>query len=209
MDFLRALNIGLFALATAACASKITSLLPPPEPALPEPMVEYRHAPCKPNAKEAALAGLLLKSPLQKRPALRCNGVLETFARQRALDMSQRGYVSHRTPEGLYVNDLLREHYPLPRFYLKRGNQVEAIAAGLTDPDAVWQAWLESHDAHREHVLGDEASYREQDEYGIGYVYNPEGSHGDYWVLILARRAQPDDPHLLCPPPPGACIRLD
>lgn len=123
--------------------------------------------------------------------------------------MSQRGYVSHRTPEGHFPNDLLRTHYPLPRFYFKRGNQVEAIAAGLTSPEAVWHAWLDSRNAHRDHVLGEGDSYREQDEYGIAYAHNPVGNHGEYWVLILARRAQPSDPHLLCPPPPGACIRLD
>lgn len=208
MEILRLGGIGAVPLLCLACVATPQPRPPTLEPLPLEPLPPYRMTACSPNEKEAELAKLLLSSPLQGHKELRCNGVLETFARQRAEDMSRRGYLSHRTPESLFPNDLLRIDYPLPRFYSKRGNQVEAIAAGLSRAEDVWNSWLASDTGHREHVLGETDFYREQNEYGIAYVHNPHGEYGDFWVLILARKARAGDPRLLCPPPPGDCFRL-
>lgn len=200
----------LVAAPTAPDAYRVTAPLPelPPlekylSPSAAEP------GPCDLNREESALARQLTESRLQRRGHLVCNPRLVAFARARARDFAERGYFSHVTPDRVGPNDLLRNWgYELPDYY-SRGlsNNVEAIAGGLTGPEAVWEALLAS-DAHRVHLLGELSFYREQDEFGVAYYYDPDTPHTHYWVVVVARPPKPGDPRLICTPAPGPCFRL-
>lgn len=97
---------------------------------------------CQPNDLERVIAERMLAHPEQAHPVLRCDPLLERFARDRARDMGTRGYFSHITPEGLGPNVLLRQAgYPLWSGYsnANTANSVEIMYAGWgsrpPDPD--------------------------------------------------------------------------
>lgn len=138
---------------------------------------------------------------------LSCSPTLQTFAEFRARDMATRGYLSHISPEHQGPNQMLRDAgYPLPDIYRDGlANNVESIAGGIESPDAVWEALLASP-AHRAHLLGEGAGFDEQDELGVAYARNLYAPHVDYWVIVIARRARPDDPRVICTPPPATCF---
>lgn len=138
---------------------------------------------------------------------LSCDPTLQTFAEFRARDMATRGYLSHISPEHRGPNQMLRDaSYPLPDIYRDGlANNVESIVGGIESPDAVWKALLASP-AHRAHLLGEGAGFDEQDELGVAYARNLYAPHVDYWVIVIARRARPDDPRVICTPPPATCF---
>ncbi len=164
---------------------------------------------CDLAPKEQGLAQLLIASPMQLRSSLDCDPALVAIARERAHDMATRGYFKHHTPEGVGPNDFLRSRgFLLPRRYpAGHGNTVEAIVGGYADPREVWTELLGSA-LHRAHVLGDDATFREQDRYGIGYVREWNTPQVDFWVLLIARRADPAEPATACSPPPTECVTM-
>ena len=120
---------------------------------------------------------------------LTCHRVLAQVARERALDMAQRRYFSHTTPEGYGPNYLVREAgYILPSYYgvENNANNIESIAAGNSTASATWQQWMGSS-PHRTHLLGLIPFFAEQIEYGIGYAYDPNSPYRYYWVIITAK----------------------
>lgn len=141
------------------------------------------------------------------RSDLECSPTLQAFAESRARDMATRGYLSHISPEHRGPNRMLREAgYPLPDIYRDGlANNVESIVGGIESPDAVWEALLASP-AHRAHLLGEGAGFDEQNELGVAYARNIYAPHVDYWVIVIARRARPDDPEMICTPPPATCF---
>jgi uncharacterized protein YkwD len=162
---------------------------------------------CAFSPKEQALAQLLVAKPTQLRPALTCDPLLTTLARERAQDMAKRRYFRHDNPEGVGPNDFLRRRgFPLPGSYPNgRANTVEAIVGGYSDPREVWEELLGSA-VHRPQVRGEEATFLEQDLFGIGYFKDWDTPQVDFWVVLIARRAAPDEPETLCSPPPSECF---
>ncbi|MDJ0654936.1 MAG: hypothetical protein QNJ40_12315 [Xanthomonadales bacterium] len=163
---------------------------------------------CKLSETERQLLVELVSHPDQRRSGLRCDRTLHKFARERAEDMARRGYFSHRTPERLGPNALLREFgYPLPDSYRgPLGNSVESILGGIRDPESVWREFLGST-VHREHLLGHDEFFESQDEVGVAHVRAIDSKHVDYWVVVIARKERADDPKLFCTPEPAVCFR--
>lgn len=163
---------------------------------------------CALSEPERRLASLLTGSQ-QKRPILTCKPRLHEFARLRARDMARRGYLAHLTPDRKGPNQLLRSAgYPLPPTY--RGglsNNVESIAGGIQSPEDVWRA-LTGSSSHRAHLLGEDPTYLDQDEFGIAYQRDLHAPHVDYWVVVIARKARPGEAELICTPEPAECFRV-
>lgn len=139
------------------------------------------------NAQERAIFSKLGGSG-QQRASLHLDPILCQVARAKAVDMGQRGYYDHTDPNGHGPNWWV-EHagYQLPAGYdhSNGGNNIESIAAGYTDPDDTWNAWMDSS-AHKQHLLATHPFYAPQTSVGIGYA-NVSGSEwGSYWVVITA-----------------------
>jgi hypothetical protein len=162
---------------------------------------------CRMSAPELQLAALLT-GDAQRRTRLKCDPELHAFARQRATDMAERGYLSHISPERKGPNQLLLDRgYPLPPSY--RGglsNNIESIAGGIRSSREVWRALTRSS-SHRNHILGEDPEFLEQDLFGLAYHQDIHAPHVDYWVIVIARRARPGEPRLLCTPEPSECFR--
>lgn len=143
---------------------------------------------CHLNAEESALAQLLTSAPDQQRTGLQCNGKLSALARSRAEDMARRGYFAHVNPDGYGPNFLATQAgYKLPAHYdhSLTGNNIESIGAGAGSAEDMWNAWMQSP-SHSTHILGAADFYREQFEYGIGFVKVDQSSYTYYWVVITA-----------------------
>jgi uncharacterized protein YkwD len=165
------------------------------------PLVAREAKTCAPlSPQEQAVLDRLLNHPDQRHQALICNDILQRVARERALDMGQRNYFSHVTPEGYGPNYLVRQAgYPLPTWYSQAvsANNIESIAyyAATVTPDwrvvvdEVWQGWMDSP-PHRDHLLGATDFYAAQTEFGIGYANVPDErwAYRSYWVVIIAQR---------------------
>lgn len=164
---------------------------------------------CDFEKKEKAFAILLLSHPEQKHDTLTCNPVLQWFAESRAQDMAMKHYYSHVGPDNVGPNEELEMlGYILPDSYRHgRSNSIESIAGGYPTADSAFNALLDST-PHRKHLLGLNSIYLQQNEFGIGYSYNPETSHKHFWVIIIARNKTAEDPDLVCAPPPGACYEV-
>jgi uncharacterized protein YkwD len=158
------------------------------------PIIFKQSTGCQLNQQEQELAALLLNDPGQQRDALTCNPMLAQVARERAADMANRNYFSHTNPDGYGPNYLVQvAGYELPDYYsqTKNANNVESIGAGQITANDVWAA-LRGSAGHRTHLLGEVSFYREQVEYGIGYVYQPGSTYQHYWVIIIARSGEND-----------------
>ena len=144
---------------------------------------------CLKNAQAKEIAQMMSNDPGQKRASLTCNDTLAQVAQARAEDMAQRNYFSHTTPEGYGPNYFVRQAgYVLPSYYgtANDANNVESIAAGRETASQTWTQWMGSS-GHKTHLLGLDAFFAEQIEYGIGYAYNPNSTYRHYWVVITAK----------------------
>jgi uncharacterized protein YkwD len=145
------------------------------------------------TVREAELARLLTGDG-QRRPRLTWNPILARVARERAWDMALRGYFSHVNPDGLGANTLVeRAGYRLPAAYDHRpaGNNIESAAEGYASAGTAWRHWMASPH-HRTHLLGLNAEFQEQTEFGIGYALRPGSRFGSYWVVLIAQPAEVD-----------------
>lgn len=129
----------------------------------------------------------------QQRPIMECDPILMRVAQERAGDMAANGYFDHTNLAGQGPNYLVREAgYTLANGYGSAidANQIESIAAGVSYSRAssVWMA-LRGSPFHKMHVLGEDPFFREQNEFGIGYVYNPDSRQKHFWVLLTAKPA--------------------
>jgi hypothetical protein len=144
------------------------------------------------NRPASLLAEILVNDPSQQHPRLVENAILMRVAQGRARDMADRGYFAHADLNGYGPNYHARQAgYTLPEYYSKAadGNSIESIGAGFEQPIQAWEAWMESP-AHKRHLLGEIDFFRDQDEYGVGYAYNPDSQYRYYWVVIIARREE-------------------
>lgn len=146
--------------------------------------------------READLARILVEDRGQRRARLTRNAVLDSVARARAWDMAVRGYFAHVNPDGLGPNALVEAAgYRLPPEYDRRptGNDIEAAAAGYSTARQAW-SWFMRSPWHRRHLLGLDERGIAQTEFGIGYAWRPQSKYGHYWVVIIARPAEPSPP---------------
>lgn len=142
-----------------------------------------------PNKMELDLSRLLESHHDQRRYPMKIHPVLATVARNKAIDMAQRGYEGHVDPDGHGVNWLVRQAgYRLPDFYNSDpdGNNIEALQyGGNGEIEQAWPKWLESPD-HKTHLLGLNKFYWVQTNYGIGYANVPGSRMIHYYVFVSA-----------------------
>lgn len=143
--------------------------------------------------READLAVILRENGRARPVPLRRNPVLDSVARARAWDMAARGYFAHVNPDGLGPNALAEAAgYRLAAGYDKSpaGNDIEVSVAGYATAGQAWRRFLGSP-GHRRHLLGLDERGRAQTEFGIGYAWRPQSRYGHYWVVLIARPADP------------------
>lgn len=151
--------------------------------------IEPDESTCQLNAEEEAMAQLLTTSPDQQRPTLVCNAQLTAIARSRAEDMAHRAYFAHINPDGYGPNYIAQQAgYPLPTFYDQSptGNNIESIGAGASRAEAMWDGWMSS-EKHATHLLGTNAFFQDQSEYGIGFVQSTGSQYEFYWVILSSQ----------------------
>lgn len=148
----------------------------------------FRDQDCGNSDKARALAALIMADSEQRRPRLVCNPVLTRVAEQKALEMAEKGMVTHFA-SNVGANTRLRQAgYRLPDTYPSfYENQVEAVAGGYSTPDEVWREFKGST-VHRTHLLGEQPFFREQDEIGVAFVRKWESPHVEYWAVYIARQ---------------------
>jgi uncharacterized protein YkwD len=159
-----------------------------------------------PNAEERDIAGRIADAPGQRRAFLTYDPILSRVARERAMDMAQRGYFDHINPDGHGANYLVRQAgYVLPSSYPADGNNLESIAAGYPTATAAWSGWMDSPD-HKRHLLGEIDFFAAQTSYGIGYYQDSASPYHTYWVVITAP-PQPNPPTVtIVSPTEGAAV---
>ncbi|HEV3048792.1 MAG TPA: CAP domain-containing protein [Longimicrobium sp.] len=145
----------------------------------------------QPTREEREFGRMLEQDPGQQRERIVYNPILARVARQRAQDLAARNYFSHTDPDGLGANThVTRAGYRLPDSYDRSpaGNNIESIGGGY---QSAWEAWqgLINSKHHRTHLLGLEAFYREQSEYGVGYARAADSEFEHYWVVLIAKPA--------------------
>lgn len=146
---------------------------------------------CEFVANTTALATLFKTDPGQQRPIMNCDPILMLVAQAKAEDMANNNYFGHVSPDGEGPNYLATEAgYQFPSNYAtsKSANQIESIYAGSGNPSSVWTAWMGSL-THEEHLLGLNGFFAAQNEYGIGYAYNPNSPYKHYWVVLTGKPA--------------------
>ena len=100
--------------------------------------------------------------------ALRVDSDLRDAARAHSIDMAQRDYFSHTTPEGLTFDQRIRDSG-------YRGQPVaENIAAGQRSPSSVVAAWMASA-GHCQNIMRSSAR-----DVGVGFADN-------YWTAKFGR----------------------
>lgn len=151
--------------------------------------IEPSESTCQLSAEEEAMAYLLTTSPDQQRPTLVCNAELTAIARSRAEDMAHRAYFAHVNPDGYGPNYLAQQTgYVLPSFYDQSptGNNIESIGGGTNNAEAMWEAWMNS-EKHSTHLLGANPFFKDQSEYGIGFIQSDDSQYKFYWVILSAQ----------------------
>lgn len=146
---------------------------------------------CGDNPFARELASLIINDVEQNRTVIKCNALLSKLAKEKAQKMQQFGLIQHNLG-GSPNAHLENGGYKLPNYYGKEfhANQVEAIAGGYSTPEEVWVAFKNSA-AHRSHLIGEHEFYLEQNEIGIGYVYEWHSPHIEYWVVYLTKGYSP------------------
>ncbi len=134
-------------------------------------------------------------SDIKPRAALKWNDVLTKVAEEKALDMANRGYFSHETPEGLAINRQIHEAgYRLPKDWVKdkKQNFFESISAGKnTGVEAIRQLLVDQdvpEAPHRRHLLGVTDFYAQCTDIGIGFARQPQSKYRTYMSIIIARK---------------------
>lgn len=129
------------------------------------------------------------------RTKLRWNPTLAKVAEYRAIDMANRNYFDHVTPEGIGPNYYIEKAgYSLNNDWLKNlaANNFESIGANHPDAVSGVKALLigskETQYAHRKHLLGMDSWNGSLYDVGIGFVRSDNGSkYKTYLVVIIAK----------------------
>ena len=144
---------------------------------------------CGLHPKAQKLAQLIVEDKKQNRSTLICNPLLAQIALAKAQEMAELGRVDHIGRSGANRR-LIEAGYPLSKIYPRMfQNNVEAIAAGFSDPKEMWQQFKNS-DGHRTHLLAEHEFYALQNEIAVGYYRNKKTAHVDYWVVYVAHQQE-------------------
>ncbi|MBY5991701.1 CAP domain-containing protein [Ferrimonas balearica] len=164
---------------------------------------------CGFHPKARALARLIIEDPDQQRLSLKCDGLLAWVAQQKAREMAERRHVSHMGEGGANAR-VVNAGYPLDKRYgIGMANQIEAVAGGIGDPEAMWEAFKDSF-GHRRHLLGEHPLYQEQDEIAVGYYYDWDTPNVDHWVVYVARKdSGGETPLVLVSKPKSLSVELE
>ncbi|WP_068991361.1 CAP domain-containing protein [Kangiella sediminilitoris] len=145
---------------------------------------------CGLSEQARALAKLVIEDPDQLRKELSCSSLLTKIAQSKAEEMAATGKVTHYGEGGTPDQRLINGGYKL---YLPKGavglNHVEAILGGYSSPSAVLDSFKNSFH-HRVHLFGEHEFFLKQNDIGVGYAYNWNSPHVDYWVIYIASRKQ-------------------
>lgn len=147
---------------------------------------------CGNSAQAQKLAKLIAEDWQQNRKHLRCNKTLAKIAQAKAQRMSEYGLVAHNLG-GSPNLELEKANYLLPKYYGRNhaSNNVEAIAGGYRNAEEVFDGFKRSA-GHRSHILGEVDFYLEQDEIGVGFFYEWESPHVEYWAVYIAKGLKPN-----------------
>ena len=111
--------------------------------------------------QERSIRGLYAYAP---------NETLANAARDHSLDMANRGYFAHNTPEGTTPGDrITTAGYTWSAW-------AENIASGQASPAEVMEAWMNSP-PHRANILGTSCC-----DIGVGYAQVPGSPYTHYWT---------------------------
>ncbi|WP_052735225.1 CAP domain-containing protein [Kangiella geojedonensis] len=142
---------------------------------------------CGLNKKSRALAKLIREDQDQLRKSLSCSSLLSKIAQKKAEEMAEAGKVTHYGVWGSPNERLIKEGYRLDIPEDAVGsNYVEAVQGGEGIPETVLDRFKNSYQ-HRVHLFGEHDFFLAQDQMGVGYAYNWESPHVDYWVVYIAR----------------------
>lgn len=106
---------------------------------------------------------------------LALNPNLSNSAQWMARDLSLMGRVSHIDSKGGNAANRA-QRFGYDTFWTIREN----IAAGITEPREVLDAWKKSK-GHRENLLA-----RGVSQVGVGYAYDVRSPHHYYWVIAVS-----------------------
>ena len=155
---------------------------------------EYLNRIRKEPAKFSKEIGINLEN-VKARPALKWNDILAKVAEEKALDMANRDYFGHVTPEGLGINIQIHEAgYTLPKDWLKEKDQnfFESISAGTNTAEEAIRNLIVDKDlpdsSHRKQLLGITDFYSECTDIGIGFARNPKSKYRTYMSIVIARK---------------------
>ncbi|RDX37536.1 CAP domain-containing protein [Kangiella sp. HD9-110m-PIT-SAG07] len=148
---------------------------------------------CGLNSESRTLAKLVMEDSEQLRESLTCNYLLSEIAQQKAEEMASLGVVSHVGPGGNPDQRLMDKGYDL---FLPDGaiigNHVEAVQGGESRPEVIMDKFKNSY-RHRVHLFGEHEFFLSQDQIGVGYAYNWDSPHVDYWVVYIASEEKADE----------------
>ena len=131
-------------------------------------------------------AALLMTDPHQRRKQPRCNSALVEAAQARARSMAEEGYFAHCDPTGKCANAYAVEYgCSLPLGYDPRGNNIESIGAGTSDPYVMYGGLLYSS-SHVVHILALSPFFADQLDVGVGFYEKPGSPYTYYWSVLTA-----------------------
>jgi len=115
------------------------------------------------------------------------NQLLIDAARGHSIDMNNRAYFAHNTPEGVDPGGRIAA-----AGFAATG-WGESIAAGYTSPEAALAALIIDAGipdlGHRRHLLAIDAVFKDQRQVGIGIVQNGSGPFSNYFTIDTASSA--------------------
>ena len=133
-------------------------------------------------------------SKVSKRPALKWNDTLAKIARTKAMDMVNRNYTGHITPEGYGINYMMDSAgYKLNKDWIKdpKMNTFESWQAGAADGEAmIRELILDTYDTnlgHRKQLLAMTDWHAKMLDIGIAFVQSPNSKYKTHSVVIIAR----------------------
>jgi uncharacterized protein YkwD len=148
----------------------------------------------KEPAKFSKEIGIDLEN-VKARPALKWDAILAKVAEEKALDMANRDYFGHVTPEGLGINIQIHEAgYTLPKDWRKEKDQnfFESISAGTNTGEEAIRNLIVDKDlpaaSHRKQLLGLTDFYSQCTDIGIGFARNPKSQYRTYMSIIIVRK---------------------
>lgn len=136
-----------------------------------------------------------IKDPrVTNQPQLLWNEKLAKVAELKAIDMANRNYFSHQTPEGYGINRMIRMNgYKLEKWLKgeKRTNNFESIGAGVVTGKGMIDLLIIDEGVpslgHRRHLLGMSKFDASLKDIGIGMAYHPQSKYRYYCVVIIAK----------------------